>query len=124
MLTLLRLQFTSIIATFTDFLITVVFTEIIGLYYVLSTMSGAVSGGIVNFLLNRKYVFKISGSDKLANQILRYILIWLGSIGLNTVGVFLVTEYLNVTYIFSKILVSFIVGISFNQFLQKQFVFK
>ena len=87
-------------------------------------MSGAVSGGAVNFLLNRKYVFKISGSDKLAKQILRYILIWLGSIGLNTVGVFLVTEYLNVTYILSKILVSFIVGISFNQFLQKQFVFK
>src|SRR6478609_8451847 len=101
MLTLLRLQFTSIIATFTDFLITLVFTEIIGLYYVISTMSGAVSGGIVNFLLNRKYVFKISGSDKLAKQILRYILIWLGSIGLNTVGVFLVTEYLNVSYIFS-----------------------
>jgi putative flippase GtrA len=124
MLTLLRLQFTSIIATLADFLITVVFTEFIGLHYMVSNISGSVSGGIVNFLLNRKYVFKISGSNKLTNQVVRYILVWTGSILLNAIGVFLVTEYMNVKYIFSKIIVSIIVGISFNQYLQKQFVFK
>ena len=124
MLTLLRLQLTSILATLTDFLITIVFTEIIGLHYIGSTVSGAISGGIVNFSLNRKWVFNISGSNKLTNQVMRYVLIWTGSIILNTIGVFLVTEYLNVKYIVSKILVSFIVGISFNQYLQKQFVFK
>ena len=124
MLTLLRLQLTSIIATLSDFLITIIFTEIVGIHYIVSTIAGSVSGGIVNFLLNRKWVFNISGSHKIVNQIMRYVLIWTGSIVLNTVGVFLVTEYLNVKYVFSKILVSLIVGVSFNQYLQKQFVFK
>ncbi|HSY61374.1 MAG TPA: GtrA family protein [Cytophaga sp.] len=124
MLTLLRLQVTSILATLVDFLITVIFAEVIGLYYIAATISGSVSGGVVNFLLNRKWVFNISGSNRLMNQIMRYVLIWIGSILLNASGVFLVTEYVHVNYILSKILVSLIVGISFNQYLQKQFVFK
>ncbi len=124
MLTFFRLQLTSIIATLGDFIITVFLTEIIGLYYVTSNASGAVSGGILNFLLNRKWVFKITGSERLSVQIIKYILVWIGSILLNTLGVFLITEFFTIKYFISKIIVSVLVGILFNQILQKQYVFK
>jgi putative flippase GtrA len=124
MLTFFRLQLTSIIATLGDFIITVFLTETIGLYYVTSNASGAVSGGIINFLLNRKWVFKITGNEKLTVQITKYIIIWIASILLNTLGVFLITEFLAIKYFVSKIIVSVLVGILFNQTLQKQYVFK
>jgi putative flippase GtrA len=121
---LLRLQLTSIIATLADFIITVFLTEFVGLYYVVSNVSGAISGGIVNFSLNRKWVFKLSGNYNLTMQIIKYSMIWVSSIVLNTIGVYLVTEYLNLNYVISKLIVSLVVALSFNQVLQKQFVFK
>ena len=57
-------------------------------------------------------------------QILKYILVWNGNLLLTSSGIFLVTHYMEINYAISKIMISVLVGISYNYLLQKNFVFK
>ena len=102
MLTFLRLQISSLVASVADFLITILLTEILGVFYVVSTSIGAFSGGLVNFYLNRKWIFGLSGKNKLAHHAIKYLLIWAGSMVLNSFGVYLFTEYVHMKYIISN----------------------
>lgn len=132
----IRAQFSSQIATLTDFSMTIILAKLFSLYYVYATFLGAVSGGIINCIVNYKWTFK---SDcKKSNVILKYIVVWVGSIFLNTWGTFWMTEtitnslwvqellfpYVDNLFIFSKIVVSLCVGILWNYNLQRIFVYR
>jgi putative flippase GtrA len=118
-----KAQLSSITATAIDFLFTHFFTESLGIWYVLSTSMGTIFGGFVNFSLGRYWVFNAKNNKKI-NQAKRYIVIWFGSLFLNTLGVFLFTELFHIHYLLSKLLVSITVSVSFNYYFQKSFVFK
>jgi len=119
----LRSQLAAFLATASDFLTVILLTEVIGLWYVFSNVIGATVGTIVSFLLGRYWVF-LSVDRKIHHQAFRYILVSIGSLILNTLGVYLVTEGLQINYIYSKVIVSVVVGIGFNFVLHKYFVFK
>ncbi|MBD1391723.1 GtrA family protein [Mucilaginibacter glaciei] len=122
MATFVKAQASSFIASTFDFLTTVVCKEFFYLWYVTATLLGTIAGGIINFVLGRVWVFE--GREKnIPQQVLKYLLVWGGNSLLNTSGVFLVTHYTGLSYIISKALVSISVGISYNYFLQKKFVF-
>jgi putative flippase GtrA len=122
MSTFLKAQASSIIATFFDFLTTIVCKEFFYFWYVIAHLLGTIVGGTTNFALGRNWVF--NGKDKKTpKQIAKYLLIWNGNLLLSTLGIFIVTHYLGLSYIISKIIVSVTVGISYNYLLQKKFVF-
>ena len=118
-----KAQFSSLASTVADFLITHLLTEVFGLWYLLSSALGTIIGGLLNFSLGRYWTFKAFDQDKVA-QIQRYIVIWIGSLLLNLSGVFLLTEVLKFHYLLSKTIVSITVGVFFNFYFQKSFVFK
>lgn len=121
--TFLKAQITAQIATITDFVVSVTLAEGFGLWYVWSSFLGALTGGIVNCSMNYRWVFKTSGMKK--RQILiRYFLVWAGSIGLNTLGTYLLTEMSSWHFIYAKTAVAIIVGILWNYLLQRNFVYK
>jgi putative flippase GtrA len=122
MATFVKAQASSLIASLFDFLTTVVCKEFFYLWYVVANIIGTIVGGATNFVLGRVWVFH-KKEKSAPKQILRYILVWSGNAFLNTAGVFLVTHYIGLSYIISKIIVSFFVGISYNYILQKKFVF-
>ncbi|MBX0334275.1 GtrA family protein [Pontibacter sp. HSC-14F20] len=123
MLTFLRAQAASLIASGVDFVMTILAVELVGLWYVTGTVMGTVSGGITHFSLGRTWVFK--ASDKtIPTQFLKYFMVWNGSLVLNASGVYMVTQYGGVNYIFSKVLVSLFVGFSYNYIIQKKYVFR
>jgi putative flippase GtrA len=122
MATFVKAQASSLIASLFDFLTTVVCKEFFYLWYVVANIIGTIVGGATNFVLGRVWVFH-KKEKSAPKQILRYILVWSGNAFLNTAGVFLVTHYIGLSYIISKIIVSFLVGISYNYILQKKFVF-
>lgn len=119
----LRAQAAAATGTAVDFLVTVACVEGLHSWYLLATALGNAAGGLVNFYLGRHYVFR-APHQRASAQGGRYFLVWLGSMLLNAGGVYLFTQGLHVNYLASKVLVSLVVGVGFNYFLQLYFVFK
>lgn len=123
MITFIKAQASSIISTAVDFLVTFILKSICGSWFFYASVLGNICGGMVNFLLGRNWVFS-SKEKGIGLQGIRYLIVWLGNIGLNASGVYLFTEIIKLEDWISKILVSLIVGIGYNYALQKFFVFK
>ena len=135
--TFMRAQFSSQVSSATDFLVTILLAKLFDIYYVLATTIGAVAGGIVNCSINYCWTFK-SKECKKRYVLMKYILVWIGSICLNTWGVYLMTEsiqsvpwvqeslvhFFDDIFIVSKIVVSLLVGWFWNYNLQRIFVYR
>jgi putative flippase GtrA len=83
---------------------------------------GAAVGAVTNFMINRHWSFRASEAA-LHAQAVRYALVSAISLGLNVLG----TEgalRLGVSYGFSRIVVSLLVGFCFNFPLHRYFVFR
>ena len=119
----IRAMIMSVIATAVDFLVLVFCTEILSIYYVISVAIGTICGGITGFLLGRHWAFE-KADKAILPQALKYII----SSGLilvfNVVGVYLITEYGKLDYIYSKIIVSAFVGVFISFGLFRFFVYK
>jgi len=123
MVTFVKAQAASLAATIVDFSVFVILTEWLNCWYLAASITGTISGGITNFLLGRVWVFDAT-QGKVPKQAFKYILVWAGNLLLVSGGVFVVTEYAQLTPLASKIIVSLIVGFTYNYMLQKKFVFK
>lgn len=118
----MRSQLSSFLATAADYLVLFGLTEIFGVWYVTSVAIGAAVGAIAHFLLGRHWCF-VATHGAWRWQAVRYGIVSLGSLILNCLGVYAVTEYLLVPYAISVVLISIIVGIFFNFPLHRHFVF-
>ncbi len=113
----------AIVATGVDFIAFILLNDLLNIWYVISTFLSAIMGGITAFILNRNWVF--NGKNKhVQTQIIKYILVWGGSIVLNTYGLYILVENSNLSEIISKILVTVIIGISYNFLMARFFIFK
>lgn len=119
----LRAQVTAIIATAVDFGMLILLKEVFGMYYLAAVVIGTLAGGFVGFMLGRYWVF-ISTEVKSIKQAKKYIVVMAGSFLLNVGGVYLMVEVFHFQYIFAKVIVAIIVGVGFNFFLQRLYVFK
>jgi putative flippase GtrA len=133
----IRAQFSSQVASATDFFITILLANLWNIYYVYATFVGSICGGIVNCIINYKWTFKTKDCKK-QYVIIKYILVWIGSILLNTWGIYIMTEaisqnpwvqdklnpFIDNLFVFSKIVVSLIVGFTWNYNMQRVFVYK
>lgn len=122
MASFLKAQVASLSASIFDFLTTLVCTQYFHFWYLMGSASGTIIGGIINFSMGRHWVFD-STRKKLHTQIWKYLLVWSGNFILTTTGVYLVTHYININYMISKIIVTGTIGVSYNYLMQKKFVF-
>ena len=132
----LRAQLSSQVATIIDFLITILLVKLFNVYYVYATLFGAIFGGIINCVVNYKWTFKSTGNK--VNVAIKFVLVWLCSIWLNTWGTYMLTEamakipwvrdtlsqYFSDFFIVPKIIVSLIVGFFWNYNMQRVFVYR
>lgn len=135
--TFIRAQFSSQIASITDFFITIVLSQLFNIYYVYATFTGSLCGGIINCIVNYQWTFKAQGIKK-RYILIKYVMVWIFSIWLNTSGTYFMTELLRkITwltntlgdnfddiFIISKIIVSLLVGWIWNYNMQRLFVYK
>lgn len=121
--TFLKAQVSSMISTLADFLSTLFLTEVIGIWYLVSSSMGMVIGGCVNFFIGRNWVFNAKKSRRIT-QAQKYIMVWISSLILNTSGVYLFTDVFRIHYIISKSLITVLIGVFFNFHFQRSFVFK
>jgi putative flippase GtrA len=124
MRTFLKAQATSLLSTMVDYMVFGLLHEIFGIWYLIANITGVASGGLTNFLLGRYWAFS-SKEKNIEGQALKFFIVWMGNLILNTSFVFGLTEMLgNKNAWISKIVVSIIIGIGYNYVLQKFFVFK
>lgn len=125
-----KAQASSLLATAVDFGVTALLISWLETYYVWATFLGAFSGGVTNCLVNYQWTFRGSGRGK-TSVALRYTLVWVGSLLLNTwgtaYGVSIVAgwhpEGLDVVLVV-KAVVALLVGVLWNFLMQKHYVYR
>ena len=122
MLTFIRAQAAFIIGSASDFLLTILLVEIFHCWYPVASLAGNIAGAISLFLLCKTWVFH-STKGRFKPQAFRFILVYSGNIVLSFIGIYLFTNFARVEYILSKLMVSIILGTTYNYILQKKFVF-
>lgn len=135
--TFLRAQFSSQISSQFDFLVSIICANVFGIFYGNATMIGNIAGGILNCTINYKWTFKAQGI-KVKYVLIKFLLVWLGSIILNRQGTIIFTEVamkwvpveslpdivIKNIFLIPKIVVSIIVGLVWNYNMQRIFVYK
>ena len=119
----LRAQVTAMIATAVDFSIMILLIELLDVWYLLAVIIATLSGGFVGFILGRYWAF-ISTEVRSFQQAKKYLIVMAGSFLLNVGGIYLMVEDFHIQYIIAKVIVAIIVGIGYNFFLQRYYVFK
>lgn len=129
----IRFQLSSEITTLLDLGLTFCLSHFAGLYYVLATFTGSVTGGVCNCIMNYCWTFRPKDYHQKKEIACKYLIVWLGSIALNTWGTYIFTELmtrlisgLNISYVFMlpRIIVAILVGCLWNYRLQKIFVYR
>lgn len=126
---LCKAQVSASLATLSDFLTTAVVFQL-SRHVMGSTAAGAILGGIINCCINYRWTFQGTGRTK-KSIFWRYLLVWIGSILLNTFG----TDYAvrlcegftdsnTLIVIICKAIVAIIVALGWNFVMQKYYVFK
>ena len=98
-----------------------------------STFLGALTGGVVNCVINYRWTFKSQETSK-RRIALRYSLVWAGSILLNTLGNVLVISIIEgfgsgeraslQLVMIVKTIIAILVAVFWNYTMQKCYVFK
>jgi putative flippase GtrA len=118
----IRVQVASILGSAADYAATILLTEIFRCPYLISNFLGNILGGTVQFNLCRHWVFK-NVDGKMPVQATRFILAFAGNLVLSAAGVYLMTRFLGFNYIISKTITSILLGVTYNYFVQKKYVF-
>ena len=121
--TFFRSQVVSLIATAVDFSFSILLHHLLSLYYVTATSLGSLAGAMTSFTLGRNWVF-LNRHGHIRKQVLRFFVINLFSIFANTTGVFFFKESFEIPFILSRIIVSILIGVFFNFFMNRYFVFR
>jgi len=119
---LLRHQAGSVIATLVDFAVMIALVSLAGAAPALGTAVGAASGGVVNFLLGRRWIFHATQYHP-APQAGRYAMVSLGGLAINTCGVHVLAGIMHYPYVAARLAVAVTVSILWNFPLQRGFVF-
>lgn len=150
MITFLKANIASLVASLSDFLITVLLVQWCETKVVMAAAAGTITGGIINFLIGRHWVFEAGNKRRTHNaerttqnemhpnkmyfgfsikrsafsvQLGKYALVWTGNLFLNTSGVYVLASGAGLHYTVSKVVTSVLVAFLYNYPLQKNFVF-
>jgi len=119
---LFRHQMGAVAATVVDYTVMIVLVSGLGAAAALGTAVGAASGGVLNFVLGRRWIFR-STDAQAAPQARRYAMVSLGSLVLNTCGVHALAGVLQFPYVAARLAVSVAVSLLWNFPMQRSFVF-
>ena len=121
MITFLKANIASIIASLFDYVVTIIAVSFFKTPAVFGGIIGTLCGGVMNFLIGRQWVF-VGGADDGYNQGARYFLVWTGNLALNAAGMYLFTKA-GTNFMIAKVATSLLVAVAYNFPLQKYYVF-
>jgi putative flippase GtrA len=128
MITFTKAQLASLVATGVDFLVTFLLLHWAGLPSAAASgrvtfygATGTICGGVTHFMISRTWVFN-AREGKWAEQLNRYLLVWIGNLVLNASGLYLLSRA-GLAPMLAKVITATTVAVVYNYTLQKRFVF-
>lgn len=95
------------ICTVLDFALLYVLTHYFGINYVLSSVLSFMSGTVLNFFLCTLWIFKYHKVKNRYHEFFFYAIITGVGLGLNTLIIWGITEYLSLYFMISKLIATF-----------------
>ena len=99
------------------------FTDIVGIYYLISTILAFLISFSVSFTLQKFWTFQDNSRDHLHIQLPLYLGMQLTNITLNAALMFVFVEYLHVWYLYSQAVISLALAAAIF-FINKKYIFK
>ena len=121
--TLGRHQVGAAASTVIDFGLMIALVQLAGVSADLGTAAGAVAGGVLNFIISRRWIFR-GHAGHWATQAVWYVVVSGSGAGLNVLGEHLLHDVAGVQYLAARVVVSFAVGLLWNFPMQRRFVFR
>jgi putative flippase GtrA len=122
MITFLKVQAASICGSLVDFLVTIILVDIFHYWYLTGNVAGNICGAVIQFLISRDWAFR-KAKNSILSQGLKFILVWIGNLLLSAGAVYFFTRFIGLNYLLSKLIVSAMLGLSYQYLLMKKFVF-
>ncbi len=88
-----------------------IFTEIVGLWYLLSATLSFILASLVSFFLQKLWTFKDTSTDRFYSQLTLYFILAVINLAINDAIIYILVEYTNTWYIFAQICASAIIAI-------------
>jgi len=123
----IKAQISSFIGGAVDYGLMIYCTEVFHIHYTLSIMIGGIIGALINFCLNKEWVFHSKGLPykfSCWSQLKRFVVMVINSIAAKSAGTFLFTNFTDIDYKISRLIVDLFVSIFLNFNLQKNWIFK
>lgn len=96
------------LCTIFDISILYILTKYMGINYLESSVISFMSGVGLNYILCIFWIFEIRLIDNRLHEFIYYVIITLGALGINTLVIWSLTQYLGVHFIISKMFASLI----------------
>ena len=125
-LTFLQAQVSAFLGGITDYGLMILFTEVFKLHFTFSILISGTIGAIINFSINRFWVFKNQSgySSHINSQLFKFALVVLGSISLKSLGTLMFQKVFQIDYRIGRLITDLFVSYGFNYPLIKNWVFK
>lgn len=125
-ITFLRAQVAAFIGGITDYGLMILLTEVCKLHFTFSILISGTLGAIINFSINRFWVFKNQSgySSHINSQLFKFALVVLGSISLKSFGTLVLQKAFQIDYRIGRLITDSFVSYGFNYPLIKYWVFK
>ncbi|UTN02825.1 GtrA family protein [Flavobacterium bizetiae] len=125
-ITFLRAQVAAFIGGITDYGLMILLTEVCKLHFTFSILISGTIGAIINFSINRFWVFKNQSgySSHINSQLFKFALVVLGSISLKSFGTLVLQKAFQIDYRIGRLITDSFVSYGFNYPLIKYWVFK
>ena len=125
-LTFLQAQVAAFLGGITDYGVMILLTEVCKLHFTFSILISGTIGAIINFSINRFWVFKKQSgySNHLNSQLFKFALVVLGSISLKSLGTLMFQKVFQIDYRIGRLITDLFVSYGFNYPLIKNWVFK
>ena len=122
-LQLFRYTFVGCLAFIVDFGLLFLFTDFVGMHYLLSASLSFVAGLLVNYIISKLWVFDKTSIKNGKLEFLVFALIGVIGLGLTELLMWFFTDVLGLFYMLSKVLTTAIVYF-WNFFARKYMIFK
>lgn len=99
------------------------FTDVLGIYYLFSTVMAFFVALTVSFTLQKFWTFRDHSRDHLHIQIPAYAGMQFVNVTLNAALMYVFVEYLHIWYLYSQIVISLMLAVAVF-FINKSFIFK